>query len=351
MIIDSHAHIFPNLNGPSGYADKDEQLMRTQFSMSRHDVMPVRRKRDGTIITAPTLWDPQDPTLKGRWDTKFHAGAMGRMEWTYEGEDYYIQLMPPSLQDNTAPPELLLAAMDLAGVDRAVLQFGYGNVNDYFAEAVRKYPDRFCGMGGPREDTQDPAARAEHVAYLVEECGLRGIFYRNAFFSGPVPYEEPSHDVLWREVARLDAPVWWTIGGKDYRAVWWQFTRWCDRHPGIRSVMVMGAPIDVMMEKGQVHLPDYIAETVARHPVYIEICYAIASGIWEEYPFVQTNRIVQELYYKLGPHKLVWGSDFPNIERLCTYAQSLNHVRNHCPFISAADMQLILGENLAWLFK
>jgi predicted TIM-barrel fold metal-dependent hydrolase len=83
-----------------------------------------------------------------------------------------------------------------------------------------------------------------------------------------------------------------------------------------------------------------------QHPVVIDICYAITHAVWEDYPLRQTNRMVKELYYRLGPSKLVWGSDYPNIERLCTYAQSLNHVKNHCPFISASDMALILGGTL-----
>jgi len=211
----------------------------------------------------------------------------------------YMQFMPPSLQDNTAPAELLLAAMDLAGVDRAVLQFGYGNVNKYFAEAITRYPGHFYGMGRPREDTADPGARAEHVAFLV--------------------------------------PVWWILRGQDYRAVWAQFTRWCDRHPGIPSVIVQGIPVTVMLERGTIRLPDYVVETVRRHAVFVEICYAITHAIWEEYPLPQTNRLVLELYTRLEPDPLVWGSDFPNIERLCTCAQSLNHVRQHCPFIGAPE--------------
>lgn len=313
--------------------------------------MPVRRKRDGAIVSVPTLWDPGDPTPSGRWHVNFRATTMGRMEWTFEGEDYYMQFMPPSLLDNSAPPELLLAAMNLAGVDRAVLQFGYGNVNEYFSEAIRRYPDKFYGMGGPREDTDDPGARAEHVAQLVEESGLHGVFYRNVLLGRPVVYDAPEHDPLWREVARLGIPVWWIIRGKNYAEVWAQFARWCDRHPGIPSVIVQGIPERVMIERGSIRLPGYVAETVKRHPVFVEICYAITHAIWEEYPFPQTNRIVRELYYQLGPQRLVWGSDFPNIERLCTYAQSLDHVKNHCHFISAADIELILGRNLADLLE
>lgn len=350
MIIDSHAHVFPHLDGPSGFATKDEQRLRLQHLLSQHRTMPVRRARDGAIVTTPTLWDPHDPTASGRWDVSFRATRMGRMEWRHQGEDYYVQFMPPSLQENTAPPELLLAAMDLAGVDRAVLQYGYGNVNEHFADAIRRYPTRFYGLGGPREDTDDVGAGAEHAAYLIEDLGLHGILYQNILHVGPVRYDEPAYDPLWREVARLHVPVWWIIRGREYADVWHKFTRWCDRHAGIPSVIVQGIPEAAMVERGTIRLPDYVVQTVQRHHVYVEICYAITHGIWEEYPFPRTNEMVRELYYRLGPQKLVWGSDFPNVERLCTYAQSLNHVKNHCPFIAPTDMEAILGGNLSQLF-
>jgi len=51
-----------------------------------------------------------------------------------------------------------------------------------------------------------------------------------------------------------------------------------------------------------------------------------------------------------GAEKLVWGSDMPNAERFCTYQQSLDHVRRHCGFLSAAEKDRILGDNVAALF-
>src|SRR5688572_15793784 len=44
-------------------------------------------------------------------------------------------------------PEALLAHLDAAGVDRAVLLQGpyYGNMNEYVSEAVERWPERFVG--------------------------------------------------------------------------------------------------------------------------------------------------------------------------------------------------------------
>jgi len=47
----------------------------------------------------------------------------------------------------------------------------------------------------------------------------------------------------------------------------------------------------------------------------------------------------------LGPTKLLWGSDMPNVERNCTYRQSLDYLRKYNDYIPAADMAMILGGN------
>jgi predicted TIM-barrel fold metal-dependent hydrolase len=60
--------------------------------------------------------------------------------------------------------------------------------------------------------------------------------------------------------------------------------------------------------------------------------------------------MIREMCRTFGVERLVWGSDIPNVERYCTYQQCLDHLRKHCPFILPADMERILGGNLARLF-
>ena len=56
------------------------------------------------------------------------------------------------------------------------------------------------------------------------------------------------------------------------------------------------------------------------------------------------------LYQKLGASKLLWGSDMPNVERSCTYRQTLTYLTRHCDFIPAADLDLIVGGNASALY-
>ncbi len=56
--------------------------------------------------------------------------------------------------------------------------------------------------------------------------------------------------------------------------------------------------------------------------------------------------------YAVGPEipRYAWASDMPNVERHCTYKQSLDYLRLYCDFIPPGDMAKICGDNLARLF-
>ena len=55
----------------------------------------------------------------------------------------------------------------------------------------------------------------------------------------------------------------------------------------------------------------------------------------------------ESLRDRLGTDRLMWGSDMPNVERFCTYKQSLDYVRKYCPFLTAREKDRILGDNCA----
>jgi len=76
------------------------------------------------------------------------------------GEGRPFRLLPPALERTNFPAEILLEYMAAAGVDRAVLMQGplYGDMNDYYAEVLLRWPDRFLGVAlVDPADTQGPA--------------------------------------------------------------------------------------------------------------------------------------------------------------------------------------------------
>jgi predicted TIM-barrel fold metal-dependent hydrolase len=69
------------------------------------------------------------------------------------------------------------------------------------------------------------------------------------------------------------------------------------------------------------------------------------GGAWE-YPYPEAPSLIQGMRDQFGADKLVWGSDMPNVERFCTYLQSVDYVRRHCSFLNAREKAGILGENI-----
>src|SRR5262249_50810376 len=153
-------------------------------------------------------------------DVRFRVGRFGRFEWERDGEAYYVQFLPPYMEDLSAPPERMVVEMDYARVATVILQNDhiYGNLAEYFAEAARRWPARFVGLarGAERFGYRDEDLRP--LEEQVRRLGMRGLYFTmTAFFrnaSRPLP-DDPTFDPLWRAVARLDLPVFWVHSAKS----------------------------------------------------------------------------------------------------------------------------------------
>ncbi len=117
-VVDSHVHIFPFLDEPSGFPSQAEHRRFLQLYMGAHGE-PVRRLRDHSRITRQTLHDGSLSGPASLRDVGFRVGKYGRFEWTVDGETAYIQFMPPSLQAMESPAEFMLQQMARAGVNIA----------------------------------------------------------------------------------------------------------------------------------------------------------------------------------------------------------------------------------------
>jgi len=352
MIIDSHAHIFPFLGAgkEAGFNSSEEHLRISQRMIYKHMYQPVRRKRDNAIAHEETLWDPSDPTETGRYAVNFRVGKYGRYEWTKNGEDYYRQYMPPSLQDMAAPPGLLKAMMDYAGVDKAVLQCGkiYGKLNEYFAQAMKEFPRSFLPLVDIEEDKAYEDDQIERLRHAVVELGLKGLwFYASESSFGEV------FDPFWSEVVNLDIPAFIFLfpDRKTFFPLLRRLSAWKEKYSQLRCVIPQAFPVYLIQTKEGFSIPDNAASIIQEHDILIELAYPISQGREEDYPYPIAQEAVRFLYDVLGPEKLVWGTDAPNVERYCTYTQSLTYLTKYCTFIPQSDMALILGENLAELFK
>jgi L-fuconolactonase len=94
-----------------------------------------------------------------------------------------------------------------------------------------------------------------------------------------------------------------------------------------------------------------LAEVVASaevESIYLKVAglhYSSARG-WD-YPWPDAVAVLSRLFEAYGSERLCWGSDFPASTRFCTFRQSLEVVRAHCPFFTQQDLRRVLGDTLA----
>ena len=78
----------------------------------------------------------------------------------------------------------------------------------------------------------------------------------------------------------------------------------------------------------------------------------ISLGNVFDFPYRELQPTLVELVEKLGANWLMWGTDMPNVERYCTYRQTLDTFRVHCQgLLSEEDLANILGGTTERLFS
>ncbi len=59
---------------------------------------------------------------------------------------------------------------------------------------------------------------------------------------------------------------------------------------------------------------------------------------------------IEDVYQKLGPEKLLWGTDYPGALAEATYRQLTNYMFNGCKKIPEKHIEMIMGLNSLNLF-
>ena len=247
----------------------------------------------------------------------------------------------------------MLAQMQYLGVDRALLQRGlmYGIIDEYIAEIVRQHPDKLRGCLAVEESQIEQPGQVERLRYCVRDLGLTALYFDNdRFWSGArgAEFGAPPYVPFWEAVQELGIPLLWDIRfvqrrtQADYLGEVERLHRFARQFPRIRNVLTHGLPAHAL-DGGRI--PDEILALLREPNVTLELLFPLLYGASWEYPFVEARPIIRELYEKLGASKLLWGSDMPNVERSCTYRQSLTYLTRYCEFIPAADLDLIVGGN------
>lgn len=361
MIIDCHAHVFQHWADPCGHPSREIHRTYIQKVQTRTSAR-IFRARDNKEFSGALLFEPGKNGWSGLKPVNLRVGNYGRLDFTVDGEDYYSQYMPVGMQQIVAPPELMLAQMAVAGVDHTILQtgWGYGAMNDYNAFAQSQYPDKFTAMlnvNEPRAYTPESLREFDRAHH---QLGLHAVYFAlDAFarYDFDITFDDPKMDAFWAKVEGSGLPVFfeptaipdYTV--ESYVRSMQKFSALMRRYPSIRFVLVMGPPVGFFGRSGAWEFPEPVLEAYRNDNLLIEVMFPITWGGHWDYPYPEAQALIRGMRDVFGAGKLVWGSDMPNVERFCTYKQSLDYLRCYCEFLTPAEKDLILGDNMDKLLR
>jgi predicted TIM-barrel fold metal-dependent hydrolase len=123
--------------------------------------------------------------------------------------------------------------------------------------------------------------------------------------------------------------------------------------PDLRALAVKNPSVPVLCHTlGGVRAGDGsgLAEVLASAAVpsiFIKVAglHYVSERAWD-FPWPDAVALLARIFDAYGPGRLCWGSDFAASKPYTTFRQSLEVVRAHCRFFTAADLRLVLGETL-----
>jgi predicted TIM-barrel fold metal-dependent hydrolase len=263
--------------------------------------------------------------------------------------DSQVHVWPPDRPDRRLGPgvgerkpygyEQLVRDMNSAGVDRAILvppSFD-ADRNDYALEAVRSYPDRFAIMG--RVALKQPGK--DVLKGWREQLGMLGVrltFHRDA----DRPWlTDGTADWFWPQAERHGIPV--MVHAPERLA---EIGAIAAHHPDLRIIVDhMGFARATMDDQAPAAVERMNA--LARHPnVFVKVS-ALPCFSTEPYPFDNLRAPLRHVIEAFGPRRAFWGSDITRVPASCSYRQVVTHFTEELDFLSAADLEWIMGRGLA----
>ena len=279
------------------------------------------------------LWLKQDTSWNGKPIRSLKNGRS-----VFLGEE--VQMIPPFIIDSQNSAEVFLSNMDYAQVSAAVVvqEFIDGLQNDYLAEVMHRYPDRFFCFGmadymkegfySQAESLLDngfkglaiPAHRllgqpltSDEMMRMFRLMERRGSLLSITLADGIRQVEEMEEVIA--NCPRLKVAIGHLCMANPPKAPCWENESW-------RKQILLARHENVMIETGG-------------------ITWLYNS---EFYPFPSAVRAICEAADLVGMEKLMWGSDYPRTITAITYRMSYDFITKSSMLTETAK-RLLLGEN------
>lgn len=261
-----------------------------------------------------------------------------------------FQLIPPFRPQTAFEPDVLVAHLDFAGVDRAVLLQGpfYGDVNDYVIAAVRKYPERLTGafFFDPWEDaareTFDAVPDLSAFGAVKIECvGLCDLHPGAAL-------DDPDLAWLWQTLEERGRVLVFDLGAPGSPSYQTAAVRGiAEHHPSLKIIIAHLAQPKPEIEADPQRMALWDEQIELGQLPNIWFDNAALPGYYpdEAYPFPTAARYLQTAIERIGPEKVMWGTDMPGLLLQATYPQLVSMAHLHTRFLSPAQQELFFWRN------
>ena len=275
------------------------------------------RTRTRPVVDAQIhIWHNEDVEhpWQPEWRTYAHRGGIS-----------------PSVQE-------LIAEMDAAGVDRAILvppSFS-GDDNTASFAAAERYPDRFAVMARP------PMPELDTDFHRWREqpgtLGVRVTFNREFSIKW---LEDGTAERLWSALEDADLPV---MAFAPTRVL--NLIPGLEKHPNLRLIIDhAGLPT----HKPPISVERLVDEAIglARFSNVAVKASAFPCALDEAYPFPTAQRLTRRLVDAFGPERVFWGTDLTRLP--CSYSEGVRYL-SEAGGLTEEELDLVMGQGLLnWL--
>ena len=258
------------------------------------------------------------------------------------------ELYPADLE---ATAEVLLAEMESAGVDKAVLvPLSYHD--EYVRDCVERFPGRFAAVGVQRPGSVD----VDDYRRRRESAGLQGLRLFALATAPATRAEEIETFPLLEELARNGDKLWF-YGGQEQMEL-------------LELVLASLPELTVVLNHlgfwpGPLSVDDHgrprfeVAYTVAglqavrrlaRFPRVHVLCSGMYAFSTEPPPYDDLRPVTEGILDAFGPERLLLATDFPWVRAVPGYVETLEAHKAHFAGLGEAERARIFGGNAMELF-
>ncbi len=233
------------------------------------------------------------------------------------------------------------------------------------ADCVRRFPDRLHALAHVEEwlVKPEPDESIRKLESAIKDVGLSGLQFlpdHLTLYGQSQEWDAPEFRPFWDAVAALGVPVFITpsfmsLGSGSgsaldaYLKELGTLNRWMERYPDVTLILTHGLGWRTFKEPDGIAVPEQVYDAApCDNPNFlVQLMFPIFFGGDWDYPMPQIRPALEQAARRIGPERLIWGTDIPMVMRFYTYRQSLDALRLNLDFLPSEEVDMIMGGNMA----